>query len=99
MADADPLLRLQVLVVGEEVLDLLADDLRQVAVRLDLRIIGNTDSTGTVSSFSSPPCSSSRNSTAIGRALTTLPGMNGERAITSASSGSPSGDSVCGMKP
>ncbi len=33
------------------------------------------------------------------RARTTQPGMNGERAITSASSGSPSGDSVCGTNP
>jgi hypothetical protein len=38
-------------------------------------------------------------STAIGRARTTQPGMKGERAITSASSGSPSGESVCGTKP
>jgi hypothetical protein len=56
-------------------------------------------STGTVSNFSSPPASSSRKSTAIGRTRTTDPGMKGVRATTSASSGSPSGDKVCGMKP
>jgi len=56
-------------------------------------------STGTQTSFSSPPCSSSSLSTPIGRARTTQPGMNGVRAITSASIGSPSGESVCGTKP
>jgi hypothetical protein len=56
-------------------------------------------STGTASSFSSPPASSSRNSTAIGRTRTTQPGMKGDLATTRTSSGSPSGDKVCGMKP
>src|SRR6266550_3771771 len=37
--DADPLLRLQILVMGKEVLDLLAHDLGQVLGSLDLRII------------------------------------------------------------
>src|SRR5690606_41120583 len=39
LADADPLLAFQILVVGEEVLDLLEHDRRQVLPLADIRII------------------------------------------------------------
>ena len=57
------------------------------------------EKSGTDSNFSSPPCSTSRTSTAIGRARTTHPGMKGVRDTTNASIGSPSGESVCGTNP
>ena len=85
--------------MGEEMLDLLDHDRRQVVAVVDLVIIreGRIDRHG---------------EQLLVAALVVLqqqhadrphpdhaPGMNGQRAITSASSGSPSSPSVCGMKP
>ena len=49
--------------------------------------------------FSSPPASSVILSTPIGRTAITEPGSSGRVLATSTSQGSPSSDSVCGMKP
>ncbi len=49
--------------------------------------------------FSSPPASSSIISAPTGRQRITAPGTTGTCVTTSTSQGSPSADSVCGMKP
>ncbi len=49
--------------------------------------------------FSSPPASSSISNTPTGRTLITAPGTIARVLATSTSQGSPSPDSVCGMKP
>jgi hypothetical protein len=83
--------------VGEEVLDLLEHDLGR-SILFQHVVVGKVLSTGTQTSFSSPPVRL-RGSARRSGARTTQPGTNGERAITSASSGSPSGERVCGTKP
>ena len=49
--------------------------------------------------FSSSPPSSSITITPTGRALMIAPGITARVLATSTSTGSPSPDSVCGMKP
>ena len=55
--------------------------------------------TGTATSFASTPDSSVIFSMPSARQRTTHPWMSGNGVTTSTSTGSPSPDSVCGMKP
>jgi hypothetical protein len=95
--DLDELARLEILVVGKEVGDLVKHHLRQIARDSMSRYIGVSLSTGTASSLASSPASSVMASMPIGRQRTTTPGGSANCVTTSTSTGSPSPAMVCGM--
>ena len=85
--------------MAEEVLDLMNGDLRQIGIICTpaYRLVSLSD--GTAISFSSPPPSSSMMSTPTIRQLIIAPGTMARVLATITSHGSPSSDSVWGMKP
>ena len=97
-AGLDRLVGLDVLVDGEEVLDLGEQELGQVRqVREALRQRGSW--AGTQRILASGPASSVIQNTPTGRTLMWQPGNVGSSSSTRTSSGSPSSASVCGTKP